>query len=183
MDRQKDRDGKPGVNEGRRKLIKAAAVAGGAVAAAGAIPGDWKKPLATVGGLPAHAQTSDTPITIPDSSLVISTNTGDPGVLALNGVLPVYTAAFDFVDPLCEIDDTATLWTKVGPCGKIEYDDVQLKDIDLSLKTLDGCEGSIKFLFHPCDLGNGSLSLRLSKGSRHSNVVSAPFLIVNATNI
>jgi len=31
------------VDAGRRKLVKAAAVAGGAVAAAVALPGDWKK--------------------------------------------------------------------------------------------------------------------------------------------
>ena len=51
---------------GRRALLKAATVAGGAVAASALLPGSWKKPVATIGGLPAHAQMSQT-ITITDA--------------------------------------------------------------------------------------------------------------------
>ena len=58
MSKGEGHDGQSGIDEGRRKLIKAAAIAGGAAVAVGALPGEWKKPLATVGGLPAHAQTS-----------------------------------------------------------------------------------------------------------------------------
>ena len=183
MGRQKDRDGKPGVDEGRRKLIKAAAVAGGAAVAVGALPGDWKKPIATVGGLPAHAQTSDAPITIPDNRVRILTLPLDQRGVTRNGFLPTYLCSFYFSDPLCEIDDTATLWARVDPCGEIRYDDVMLKDIrDAQIQTNDGCAGNIEFPFMPCDLGNGSLVFRLSsKDFRQSRKVTAHFTVVNGT--
>ena len=171
MGQDEVRDDKPDVNEGRRKLIKAAAVAGGAAVAVGALPGDWKKPLATVGGLPAHAQTSDAPITIPDNSLSIVTVPGD--TRATNGDLfPL--ASFDYVDPLCDIDDTATLWAQVGPCGAVRFDNVRLRDVPASMSG-GRCSGKVRFAFEPCGLGNGSLSVQLSKGRRQSNIVNASF--------
>lgn len=40
----------------RRQLLKAIAAAGGAVAAATMLPGEWAKPVVEMGVLPAHAQ-------------------------------------------------------------------------------------------------------------------------------
>jgi hypothetical protein len=172
MGRQEEHDGKPEVNDGRRKLIKAAAVAGGAAVAAGALPGEWKKPLATVGGLPAHAQTSEAQILIPDDSLVINTALADSRVT--NGIMSP-RASFAYIDPLCEIDDTATLWTSVGPCGEVEFNNAQLKAVPAAMKG-DACKGFVGFAFHPCGpAGYGSLAVQLSKGQRHSNVVNASF--------
>ena len=171
MERREEHDGKTEVNDGRRKLIKAAAVAGGAAVAAGALPGDWKKPLATVGGLPAHAQTSDAPITIPDNSLRISTAGTDARIT--NGfAYPV--ASFAYLDPLCAIDDTATLWAQVGPCGTVRFDNVRLRDVPASM-TGGACSGNVGFSFEPCGYENGSLTIQLSKGHRHSNIVNATF--------
>lgn len=45
----------------RRQLLKALIAAGGAVTVASFLPGEWSKPVITVGVLPAHAQTSPVP--------------------------------------------------------------------------------------------------------------------------
>lgn len=183
MDQDEVRDGKPGVDENRRKLIKAAAVAGGAAVAVGALPGEWKKPLATVGGLPAHAQTSDAPITIPDESLVIETSFVDARSVARLAP-PPYHAEFSYIDPLCEIDDTATLWAKVGPCNEVRFDNVPLSSVPGLDRVGTACEGKISFGFAPCFVenssfgGNGSLAVQLSKGTRHSNIVNGSFVSV-----
>ncbi len=46
---------------GRRRLLKALAAGGGAMAGAALLPGRWAKPVVEVGVLPAHAQVSATP--------------------------------------------------------------------------------------------------------------------------
>ena len=184
MDQREVRDKKPDVNEGRRKLIKAAAVAGGAVAAAGALPGDWKKPLATIGGLPAHAQTSDAPITIAGLSLeFLPPDARRNDVMADPGTPVPCTGQFNFNDPLGQVDDTATLWVDVGPCnGDLEF--TQTLTQNGALRSGNGFTGGIGFNFNACGVINGtgiaeggSIALRLSVGARHSNILNAAFSV------
>jgi uncharacterized protein YegL len=49
---------------GRRKLLKALAAGGGAIAVTAIVPGKWAKPVIEAGLLPAHAQASPTPTPI-----------------------------------------------------------------------------------------------------------------------
>jgi hypothetical protein len=86
-------------DSGRRKLLKAATVAGGAVAASALLPGSWRKPVATVGGLPAHAQTSQS-ITLRDPAAAY---------MAWPIPLPDRQAAADFevdIGVYCRYEDT-----------------------------------------------------------------------------
>lgn len=163
------------VDEGRRKLVKAVAIGGGAVAAAAAIPGAWKKPLATVGGLPAHAQTSEGPITAVELLDVGLQQPSPVGSQDLN----VLSALFSFEDPMCQIDDTATLWAKVGPCDTILFNHQRLRNIGAKLQTARGCAGTVRFSFvNNCDPWySGTLAIQLSKGLRHSNVLNGSFEI------
>jgi len=90
--------------------------------------------------------------------------------------LSTYQATFSYEDPLCEIDDTATLWAQVGPCGWVVFDDKSLQSIRASMIT-DPCDGIISFGFEPCPFDNGSqsIAIRLSKGVRRSNVLNTSF--------
>ena len=49
----------------RRRLLKALAAAGGAVTASTILPGKWSKPIVEMGALPAHAQITPLPSSIP----------------------------------------------------------------------------------------------------------------------
>ena len=184
MDEHEVRDGKPGVNESRRKLIKAAAITGGAAVAAAALPGDWKKPLATVGGLPAHAQTSDAPLVISNFILVtVNPDARRRSAMADPGTPIPCTGTFGFVDPLCQVDDTATLWVDVGPCnGDLEFTQTLLQN-GASPQSGNSCAGVIGFNFNACGQINGSglalgssIALRLTVGTRPpSNVINSSF--------
>lgn len=85
---------------GRRKLLKAAAAAGGAAAATVIVPGGWRKPIAQIGALPAHAQVSDTRPVL--SNLVVQAYVA-PDSRLRNGLGPTHTATFDFEDPLAGV--------------------------------------------------------------------------------
>jgi hypothetical protein len=174
MDERKNTKEQAPVDDGRRKLIKAAAIAGGAAAAAVTLPAAWKKPLATVGGLPAHAQTSDAPIR---ALAFLSIGPGNAGQVTGQNAIPSVTAQFSFEDPLCEIDDTATLWAQTGPCDIIVFDHERLRDIGATLSTPGGCSGKITFSYvNNCSpTYMGSLAVQLSKGSRHSNILNGTF--------
>lgn len=62
----------PETSLGRRKLLKALAASGGAMAAASLLPGEWTAPVIEVGLLPAHAQASPTPTPIPAPPRIVS---------------------------------------------------------------------------------------------------------------
>lgn len=59
----------------RRRLLKALAVSGGAIAVTTIVPGEWVRPVIEVGSLPAHAQTSG-------GSLSVSFNPASVGELS-----------------------------------------------------------------------------------------------------
>jgi hypothetical protein len=78
--------------EARRKLLKILAAGGGAVAASTVLPGSWLAPVANIGVLPAHAQTSRTTTdyfvvqvvqTVPDASLPPTAAPANPGPSAI----------------------------------------------------------------------------------------------------
>lgn len=178
MGQDKVQEENAGVNDGRRKLIKAVAVAGGAAVAVAALPGEWKKPLATVGGLPAHAQTSDNQVVL------------IPGSFRYGGILDARRAdaaryfsfdsvgTFEFEDPLCKVDDTWSLTVDVGPCTGILKFTQTLQDNGASFVSGDKCAGTIQFNFMVCNQSSSipqSVELRLSKGARRSTVLNAEF--------
>jgi hypothetical protein len=78
----------------RRRLLKALAATGGAVAAANLLPGQWVKPVVEVGVLPAHAQV--TPIQGPIATIIgcFTFNIEDPS-------LPI--APFDTIETYAQI--------------------------------------------------------------------------------
>lgn len=86
---EETRGSEPRDGVSRRRLLKIAVAAGGAVAASTVLPGRWMKPVANLGYLPAHAQVSDL-FSVGD--LRISRGSVD----------------FDFayVDPLGEVDNS-----------------------------------------------------------------------------
>lgn len=57
-----DRSGTEEMQISRRRLLKALAAAGGAVAVSSMLPKNWEKPVVEGGVLPAHAQVSEEPV-------------------------------------------------------------------------------------------------------------------------
>lgn len=177
MEKRETSSETPVRDEGRRKLLKAAAVAGGAVAAAAALPGAWQKPLATIGGLPAHAQSSDPGVVISGFTII-----GGDARAALSGNREISNHAnaglFGFEDFLCEVDDTWSLSVRVMPCGGLYFVET-LAANGATIKSKDGgCSGSIIFNFDICNAASypdQEISLQLRKGARYSNVLNASF--------
>lgn len=114
------------VKMSRRRLLKAIAATGGAVAASTLLPGKWTKPVVEVGVLPLHAQVSPL-LTISDFQ-----------VQSLGGIL--YGANFDYDDEDGEVgysarlhfeaiplpgarDDTATLHARATAEGTLIFGD------------------------------------------------------------
>lgn len=108
---------------GRRKLLKIAAAAGGAIAATAILPGTWSKPIAQIGALPAHAQTSDAPITLTNALFLGATDQSLPDA-ALGQARLVSQAGLNIMvqcnweDPLGRLNSNTSLQTLVmnGGC-------------------------------------------------------------------
>lgn len=95
---------------GRRKLLKAAAAAGGAAAATVIVPGGWRKPIAQIGALPAHAQVSDTRPRL--FNLLVETYVA-PDSRLRGAIGPTHMATFDFEDPLAGVSSSALITATV----------------------------------------------------------------------
>lgn len=179
MKQHRDSGANPGVDEGRRKLIKAAAVAGGAVVAVGALPGEWKKPLATVGGLPAHAQTSDARIVLSNLAL-FSMAGGDMRTVAIMGQVPCEWSV-EFEDPLCQVGTGVTASGWITMCGVTAPFSTTLGDLGATIVEGNSCAGVLHFNFSApiCsdESTDGTLQLTLSIGARVSNEISVAFTL------
>jgi hypothetical protein len=168
------KEGIPRTDAGRRALLKAAAVAGGATAAAALLPGSWKKPVATIGGLPAHAQVSNG-ITLTAASArdlpFPNPLTARRGVLA-DGTGAVYTLA-TYHDPLGEFDDNVEVWTDIAPCGLQETS--PLTSRAPFWRTGNGFTGQVSFFTSTVNTSCSPatyIAWRFSKGGRTSNTVN-----------
>ena len=114
----------------RRTLLKAATVAGGAVAASALLPGSWRKPVATVGGLPAHAQTSQT-ITIRNVAASFMSYPVPPPDRQSTEAMPNAD-----VGVYCEYEDTLA---DFGLDHQVTYRVTQLMNSSASISANDGC--------------------------------------------
>jgi hypothetical protein len=114
----------------RNQFLKLLIAGGSATAAAAFLPGKWLKPIVKVGVLPVHAQSSQPPITLTVSSLVISPvefgfNTGMGKVMA-EPVRPsfqkypestfyYYNGTFDYSDNEGEVTEDSGLTLTTTP--------------------------------------------------------------------
>lgn len=167
-----------GADAGRRKLLKAVAVAGGAAAAAAVLPGSWSKPVAGIGALPAHAQTSETPIRI-TSAWIVGTNLLAFDAPAQNRQI---SAACVYQDDLGEVDKNTYLETEVIVNGTVSgsrgaspcLQDKPIRDYPwhtFAYATPSG--GTLYFnVVTPCAEGC-SMQWRLHVGGRYSNTACA----------
>lgn len=112
----------------RRRLLKALAATGGAVAGASLLPGEWVKPVIEAGVLPAHAQVTpepeptEPPLGTGDLQVTLTWNTG------FGGCEPNPTGATD-------VDLYA-----IEPSGTVVYWANQIGDTaTLVVDNMDGC--------------------------------------------
>jgi hypothetical protein len=99
-------------HSGRRTLLKAVAAAGGAAVATAVVPEGWRKPIAHVGILPAHAQVSNSP---PDLFNLLIAPYAPPNDRLRGGGF-THMATFDFEDPLAGVNASALI-TATIPTG------------------------------------------------------------------
>jgi hypothetical protein len=153
---------------GRRAVLKAAVVAGGATAAAALLPGSWKKPAATIGGLPAHAQVSNgITLTAPSArDYPFVTGARPVGETTTNSV---YTLA-TYHDPLGEFDDSVELWSEVAPCGDVQTS--ALSSRTPFWRSGNGFTGQVSFFSNTSCNPATYIAWRFSKGGRTSNTVN-----------
>jgi hypothetical protein len=163
-----------GPDAGRRTLLKAVLAAGGAAAAATVLPGSWSKPVAGIGALPAHAQTSEAPIRI--ISYGILGTTPVPG----NSPAPqlMIAAWCQYEDDLGQVTKKTGLETEVLPMtadarvvAPTCEQDQPVQDYPWHEFTPDSTPyaGSLYFnVVTPCTTG-GYLKWRLHVGGRYSN--------------
>lgn len=102
----------------RRRLLKAMAAAGGAVAASSVLPKDWDKPLVEGGALPAHAQTSPV-LGTGDFQATLTWDEGDPNAE------PFGEGAVDVDLHVIEPDGTHVYFgNQTGPTATLDVDDL-----------------------------------------------------------
>lgn len=154
----------PEHDSGRRKLIRLAAAAGGAVALGAALPGSWQKPIAQIGAVPAHAATSPVASPAAPVGLWINVLAGKPLPAASLGVLSPsfpWTAIrpmratigssiygqFYFTDPLGEVTQAslnsgaAQVGVGVGPALA-----ASLENLVPARNGFSTCTGAIEWL-------------------------------------
>jgi hypothetical protein len=158
----------------RRRLLKIIAAAGGAVTASSMLPAEWVKPLVEIGMLPVHAQDVSPTLEISDLSWIIAWANLDAA--AAVPYLADGAATFAFHDPLGQVDDTATLFASIKPCGEIVFDGKALNKIPPFYDIMCGTpfEGKIGFLFNTTtgfcgDLNKAEFCVKLGVDSRRSN--------------
>ena len=97
------------VRIGRRRLLETMTVAGGALAASALIPDRWVKPVAKLGALPAHAQTSPV-LGTGDLQVTVTWDTDDTDVDTF----------------VIEPDGTVVWWGMMqGPTATLDYDNTE----------------------------------------------------------
>jgi hypothetical protein len=172
---------------GRRKLLKVAAAAGGAVAATTMLPGSWVKPVAKLGVLPAHAQVSNT--------LQITNLTVGPAVpqAARRGAVGegFQWAQFDYHDELGKVNNNTELTAEyqeaavegapaITVCGEIVFDAVPLGSIPGLQREGDGFDGTIGFnFFYNCTSPSFQFMVQLGDSARTSNALTDFFTFSN----
>lgn len=176
-DQVKRTEGSP--DAGRRALLKAAAVAGGATAAAALLPGSWTKPVATIGGLPAHAQVSQ-------ALLITQAVAADyplqgTGAVGASAAPWIYTRS-RYDDPLGEFDNAVDVWTSiVGPGCEIEQNRV-LASLSHFIDG-DGFSGTVYFSTATNCSESSYIAWTFSKGGRTSNLVNCSIDTLNQTDL
>lgn len=156
----------------RRRLLKALAAAGAATAATAVIPGTWQKPLAHVGVLPAHAQTSNAP------PVLSGLNVFAVGASEIR-------ACFGYDDPLDGVTEGSILTAVFGGTGAAKARPVSCDPVPPPGKSLaqlgaswqgDASTGSICFEFTPsCSVASFELCVTLEAQGRKSDPVCGQF--------
>jgi hypothetical protein len=156
----------------RRGLLKVLAAAGGTAAAAAALPDRWLKPMVQIGATPAHAQTSAPRPILSSLDFDFALMPSPPGGRGVISPLQIGTR-FSYIDPLGEVDDTATLSATLDPCGEILYEDKPLGDLPGYKLFGDAERGKVQFTFpHLCTNGPiGELCLNLTVKGRTSDTI------------
>jgi hypothetical protein len=158
----------------RRGLLKVLAAAGGTAAVASALPERWIRPLVERGATPAHAQTSGANPVV--SNLEVGELFNSPPLAEYGTAIPMLVAGFDYLDPLGELDDTATLSAELDSCGAILYTDKPLSQLIGYNRMGDAESGSIGFAFpHLCNGVIGELCVSLQVNGRSSALVCSTY--------
>jgi hypothetical protein len=154
----------------RRRLLKALAGTSGAVAAWSLLPVKWTRPVVEASILPQSAAASGTQRLTLSSLSVRRFTKSTPGVGGL------FTATFDYSDPMGQVTDSATLSARVDPCGgQLFFDTLSNLASSEHLKRKgDGFSGQMGFPFNasfPCIDNGADLCLQLGAGGRFSNTL------------
>ena len=169
-------------DEGRRKLLKLAVAAGSAAAAAAVLPGSWSKPIAHIGALPAHAQTSDVQIDIAAR--------GGPGpdIVAFPAPPPDARTQGDsaswmiqakclYNDTLAELSDETMIYTVVDGVCIQDRKGKYYPYFYLSPSNSEGTEGTLTFnVLTPCSSADTLEWYLHMENGRRSNSLSGPIV-------
>lgn len=111
------------VDADRRRLLKALAAGGGALAAAAFVPSRWSKGVVEMGATSAHAQVSPTPVLgTGDFQVTLTWNTGNPGASDCIGGGRM-DGAVDIDLHIVEPDGTVVYFAnKTGTTAELDWD-------------------------------------------------------------
>ncbi len=149
----------------RREMLKALVAASGAIGVAAFLPAKWSKPAIEAGVIPAHAQSSQIPLTI--SNLEVDVPAQTPPDITGYG-------SFDWDDPLGEVScgDQISA-TIVGCAGSVTATCSGVGN------NVGGLSGYLEFSFDTECLieGGETMCVTLKQGSRTSNQTCGPIMV------
>jgi len=149
---------------GRRQLLMTVAAAGGAAAAFKLLPERWTKPVVEMVELPVHAQVSPNQILLTDLNILIA-----PDKIRIK-----WGADFSYEDGQGQVDDSASLYSWITPCGEILYSGDTISGIGATrLGTNSSGNISMPFTFNCTNYT--TLHIVLGVGTRNSNELTGNF--------
>jgi hypothetical protein len=149
----------------RREMLKVLVAASGAVGAAAFLPAKWSKPAIEAGVIPAHAQSSQSPLTI--SNLTADVPVETPPDITGYG-------SFDWDDPLGAVSCGDQISASIVGCAS----SVSATCLGIG-KNVGGLSGYLEFSFDTvCGIKGGeTMCVTLKQGSRTSNQTCGPILV------
>jgi hypothetical protein len=149
----------------RREMLKVLVAASGAMGAVAFLPAKWSKPVIEAGVIPAHAQSSQYPLTI--SGLTAFVDVEPPPDITGYG-------RFSWDDPLGAVSCGDQINATIQGCAQSVL--VQCEGVG---KNIDGLSGYLEFSFDTdCELNGGeTMCVTLKQDGRTSNQTCGPISV------
>jgi hypothetical protein len=155
----------------RREALKTIAAITGAATLA-SLPKYWETPMIEVGALPAHAQ---------GSGLTIPAVIGFGELQTSQGL-----GAFSYFDGAGQVDDSASLVARLGPCNEIVFDGPLSNAIPGFYPGSTAINGIVWLFFNStttfCNLSSSEICVELEAGGRRASNCG-PFYLIDGTSL